>query len=217
MTWVKRKTLQLTIEKQHALRALPQKLWSYEPWPTEVLALPTRRCSDARETAVRGRKRRGGALPDWPRVSNTLGKGSFALGKGFAECGTRQTALGKKSDGEGTFAECLFSGTRQSLCRVSKSTRQTFRNQIRKTAFKNSKTFYFHPVITPIIQCPKSQVSLLFRVKSRATRLPWFKHVTSCFACSLLYHSNPVLHMSRFCFDSPHIILIRDKIVCLRP
>ena len=100
------------------------------------------------------------------RVSNTLGKGSFALGKGFAECGTRQTALGKKSDGEGTFAECLFSGTRQSLCRVSKSTRQTFRNQIRKTVFKNSKTFYFHPVITPIIQYHKSQVSLLFRVKS---------------------------------------------------
>ena len=151
------------------------------------------------------------------RVSNTLGKGPFALGKGFAECGTRQTALGKKSDGEGTFAECLFSGTRQSLCRVSKSTRQTFRNQIRKTAFKNSKTFYFHPVITPIIQCHKSQVSLLFRVKSRATRLPWFEPVTSCFACSLLYHSNPVLHMSRFCFDSPHIILIRDKIACLRP
>ena len=151
------------------------------------------------------------------RVSNTLGKGPFALGKGFAECGTRQTALGKKSDGEDTFAECLFSGTRQSLCRVSKSTRQTFRNQIRKTAFKNSKTFYFHPVITPIIQCHKSQVSLLFRVKSRATRLPWFEPVTSCFACSLLYHSNPVLHMSRFCFDSPHIILIRDKIACLRP
>ena len=91
------------------------------------------------------------------RVSNTLGKGPFALGKGFAECGTRQTALGKKSDGEGTFAECLFSGTRQSLCRVSKSTRQTFRNQIRKTAFKNSKTFYFHPIITPIIQCHKSR------------------------------------------------------------
>ena len=52
------------------------------------------------------------------RVSNTLGKGPFALGKGFAECGTRQTALGKKSDGEGTFAECLFSDTRQRLCRV---------------------------------------------------------------------------------------------------
>ena len=46
------------------------------------------------------------------RVSNTLGKDPFALGKGFAECGTRQTALGKKSDGEGTFTECLFSGTR---------------------------------------------------------------------------------------------------------
>ena len=38
---------------------------------------------------------------------------SVALGKEFAECGTRQTALGKKNDGEGTLAECLFSGTRQ--------------------------------------------------------------------------------------------------------
>ena len=82
----------------------------------------------------------------------------------FAECrihsakallysakGLPSVALGKKSDGEGTFAECLFSGTRQSLCRVSKSTRQTFRNQIRKTVFKNSKTFYFYSVTTPII------------------------------------------------------------------
>lgn len=47
------------------------------------------------------------------RVSNTLGKDPFALGKGFAECGTRQTGLGKKSDGEYTSAECLFSDTRQ--------------------------------------------------------------------------------------------------------
>jgi len=140
------------------------------------------------------------------QVSNTLGKDPFALSKGFAECGTRQTALGKKSDGEGIFAECLFSGTRQSLCRVSKSTRQTFWNQFRKTTFKNSKTFYFHPVITPIIQCHKSRYYFA-----------WFEPVTSCFACSLLYHSNPVLHMSRFCFDSPHIILIRDKIAYLRP
>ena len=77
------------------------------------------------------------------RVSNTLGKGPFALGKGFAECGTRQITLGKKSDGEGTFAECLFSGTRQSLCRVLKSTRQTFRNHIRKQRLKIAKHFIF--------------------------------------------------------------------------
>jgi hypothetical protein len=70
-------------------------------------------------------------------VPNTLGKDHFALGKGFAECGTRQTRLGKKSDGEDIFAECLFSGIRQ-----------TFRDQIRKTAFKNSKTFYFYPITT---------------------------------------------------------------------
>jgi hypothetical protein len=53
------------------------------------------------------------------RVSKTLGKGYFTLGKGFAECNTRQRTLGK-----GFFAECFFSDTRQRLCRVSKSTRQ---------------------------------------------------------------------------------------------
>jgi len=32
------KAQELTKEKQHALGALLQKPWSYEPWPTEVLA-----------------------------------------------------------------------------------------------------------------------------------------------------------------------------------
>ena len=40
----------------------------------------------------------------------------FALVKGFAECCTRQRPLGKKWVSKGVFADCLLSGTRQSLC-----------------------------------------------------------------------------------------------------
>ena len=54
------------------------------------------------------------------RVSGTLDKGPNTLGKAFAECNIRQTTLGKQTDGEATFAECLFSGTRQN----KKNTRQ---------------------------------------------------------------------------------------------
>jgi hypothetical protein len=39
-------------------------------------------------------------------VSNTLGKDYFTLGKGFAECNTRQKTLGKDFIGKGFFAEC---------------------------------------------------------------------------------------------------------------
>jgi hypothetical protein len=54
----------------------------------------------------------------------TTGIAFFTLGKGFADCNTRQRTLGKDFIGKGFFAECFFSDTRQRLCRVSKSTRQ---------------------------------------------------------------------------------------------
>jgi hypothetical protein len=47
------------------------------------------------------------------RVSQTLGKGYFIPGKGFAECNTRQRTLGKLYIGSGLFAEYFLSGTRQ--------------------------------------------------------------------------------------------------------
>ena len=59
------------------------------------------------------------------RVPETLGKRHKTLGKWFAECNTRRTALAKNSDGKANFAECLLSGTRQSLCRVP-DTRQSW-------------------------------------------------------------------------------------------
>ena len=52
------------------------------------------------------------------RVPEALGKGQIALGKAFAECGTRQRTHSKKLIGKDRFAECLLSGTRQRLCRV---------------------------------------------------------------------------------------------------
>ena len=52
------------------------------------------------------------------RVPEALGKGYIALGKAFAECGTRQSTHGKKLIGKALFAECILSGTRQRLCRV---------------------------------------------------------------------------------------------------
>ena len=49
------------------------------------------------------------------RVSQTLGKGRKTLGKLLAECSTRRSAHGLSSTGEAGFAECLFSGTRQTF------------------------------------------------------------------------------------------------------
>ena len=41
------------------------------------------------------------------RMPEALGKVTIALGKGFAECRTRQRTLGKIFVGKGFFAECL--------------------------------------------------------------------------------------------------------------
>jgi hypothetical protein len=58
------------------------------------------------------------------RVSKTLGKGPKTLGKSFAECCTWQRTHGRENVGKGNFAECISSGTRQSLCRAKSRTRQ---------------------------------------------------------------------------------------------
>ena len=51
----------------------------------------------------------------------TLGKEPFALGKGFAECSTRQSPLGKIFLGKGSLPSAFYRGTRQNkkqFCRV---------------------------------------------------------------------------------------------------
>jgi len=45
-------------------------------------------------------------------IQAALDKALNTLGKGFAECRTRQRAVGKKPVGKGFFAECHISGTR---------------------------------------------------------------------------------------------------------
>ena len=47
------------------------------------------------------------------RVPEALGEALKTLGKGFAECYTRQRRLGKQCIGKAFFAEYFFSGTRQ--------------------------------------------------------------------------------------------------------
>ena len=47
------------------------------------------------------------------RVPEALGKALKTLGKGFAECRTRQRRLGKQCIGKAFFVEYFFSGTRQ--------------------------------------------------------------------------------------------------------
>ena len=47
-----------------------------------------------------------------------LGKEGFALGKAFAECCTRQRAVGISPHGKGFFAECRMSSTWQRISRV---------------------------------------------------------------------------------------------------
>ena len=54
------------------------------------------------------------------RVPEALGKGQIALGKAFAECGTRQRTHGKKLIGKALFAECMCPGdTRQRKATVT--------------------------------------------------------------------------------------------------
>jgi hypothetical protein len=53
------------------------------------------------------------------RVPETLGKALKTLGKGFAECRTRQRGLGTQCMGKAFFAEYFFSGTRQRKAAVT--------------------------------------------------------------------------------------------------
>ena len=52
--------------------------------------------------------------------TQTLGKALNTLGKDFAECSTRHTAHDDCLLGKDMFAEYFSSGTRQTLCRVSR-------------------------------------------------------------------------------------------------
>jgi len=57
-------------------------------------------------------------MHNWIQIQ-ALGKGQIALGKAFAECGTRQRTHGKNLIGKALFAECFLSGTRQRKATVT--------------------------------------------------------------------------------------------------
>ena len=78
------------------------------------------------------------------RVSQTLGKGRKTLGNFFAECSTRRSAHGLSSTGKAGFAECLFSGTRQTfaVCQAALGKKKLKRDGQQQTGERNgtSKT-----------------------------------------------------------------------------
>jgi hypothetical protein len=72
------------------------------------------------------------------RVSKTLDKGYFTLGKDFAECNTRQRTLGKRF-----FAEYFFGHSAKTLASVKKhSTKKNTRQIKNRKILKNSKTIF---------------------------------------------------------------------------
>ena len=115
------------------------------------------------------------------RVPETLGKRQKTLGKWFAECNTWRTALAKNSDGKANFAECLLSGTRQSLCRVP-DTRQSWHwKKTRKNGnFYPKKWNFFLIGGGPTGQRPP--ISGIFRVNIAATRPTGFEPAPSPYA-----------------------------------
>jgi hypothetical protein len=58
------------------------------------------------------------------RVPQALVKALKTLGKRFAECDTRERGLDKLYIGNDLFAECIMSGTQQTVCRVPSGARQ---------------------------------------------------------------------------------------------
>jgi hypothetical protein len=75
-------------------------------------------------------------------VSQTLGKGRKTLGKLLAECSTRRSAHDLSSTGEAGFAECLFSGTRQTfaMCQAALSKKKLKRDGQQQTDERNGRT-----------------------------------------------------------------------------
>ena len=76
------------------------------------------------------------------RVSQTLGKGRKTLGNFFAECSTRRSAHSLSSTSEAGFAECLFSGTRQTVavCQAALGKKKLKRDGQQQTGERNGRT-----------------------------------------------------------------------------
>ena len=75
-------------------------------------------------------------------MSQTLGKCRKTLGNFFAECSTRRSAHGLSSIGEADFAECLFSGTRQTfdVCQAALGKKKLKRDGQQQTGERHGRT-----------------------------------------------------------------------------
>ena len=95
--------------------------------------------------------------------TSALGKARNTHGKGFAECRTRQRALGKELIGKEAFAECFLSGTRRSLCRVPE------KHSAKWKCEKNQKIIanFFFGEGRPSVQRHRPSKSLYFLRKIR--------------------------------------------------
>ena len=135
-------------------------------------------------------------------MPETLGKRHKTLGKWFAECNTWRTALAKNSDGKANFAECLLSGTRQSLCRAKLKPKKTRKNG----NFYPKKMDFFidggphRPAPTHLRHLSREFHG--YAANAIRTRdLPLYTY--------LLYHYTTLSLVSGFRFSSQYIILNR--------
>ena len=124
------------------------------------------------------------------RVSKTLGKIHKTLGKWFAECNTRRTALAKNSDGKVNFAECFLFAECPTLGKV-----ETEKNP-KKMGFLPKKNGIFFSMEAPTGQRPP--IYGIFRVNFMATRPTQFETETSRCART----SSTTTPHSHLCLDS---------------
>jgi hypothetical protein len=134
------------------------------------------------------------------QVPGALGKAQFALGKGFAECCTRQRPLGKKWVGKDVFAECLLSGTRP--------TRQSWnRKKPEKMGILTKKIEFFLIGGGPHRSAP---IHLwLFSRKFHGYAADGTRTRDLPLRTNLLYHYTTPSLVSGFRFSSQYIILNR--------
>jgi len=102
------------------------------------------------------------------------GKGQIALGKAFAEYGTRQRTHGKKLIGKVLFAECLLSGTRQRKATVTAPAPLTVALPSANPAGTRQRFFYFlkKKFFAECQPCRYSAKIFLFFLKKILCRVP---------------------------------------------
>ena len=77
------------------------------------------------------------------RVSKTLGKGYFTLGKGFAECNTRQITLGKEHSARVLCRVLFFGHSAKTLSSVKKHSAKKTLGKLRIEKIKKKQQNIF--------------------------------------------------------------------------